>query len=276
VWFSADNFVLNIAQCACAALPRAGVPRWLQRFRGGAWALVAPLSIAVVVAAIELAPSTADVLTWVAFLLVPPGCALALAWAAHGGRPWLALLTAPLLALAWALPHDRAGQVATTLMIMGSAITLGRLLAGAAPLPLLKLGIYAMAAVDAYLVFSSKLQAPNAVLVAAEPGGGLPRLQSASFGTSGLGYGDFFAAAVVGGIIAAQRGPQLAAAAAMVAVSVAWDQLFLVYDVLPATVPPAIVLAGVELWRLARGRVAPSAWTRSGRATTSAAAPGAE
>jgi hypothetical protein len=252
LWWSTDNFVLTLAQAACLALPAAGVPRWLWRFRGGAWALVLPLSIAVVVAAIELLPSTADVLTWVALILVPPGCALALGWAAHGARPWLAVLAAPLLFVAWTMQDERAGQVATIILIAGSAVTVGRLLAGAAPLSLLKLGIVAMAAVDAWLVFSNRLQAPNAVLVAAVPAPGLPQLQSASFGTAGLGYGDFFAAAVVGGILAAERGPQLAATAALVAVSLAWDQLFLVYDVLPATIPPAIVLVVVELWRRRR------------------------
>jgi hypothetical protein len=244
--------VLNLAQAACIALPAAGLPAWAQRFRTPVWALVAPLSIAVVVVAIELLPWTADILTWVALLLVPPGCALALGWAMHGARPPLALLAAPLLALAWAVPDDRAGQVATTLLILGSAVTAGRLLAGVAPLSLLKLGIVAMAAVDAWLVFSNRLQAPNAVLVAAEPGAGLPQLQSAAFGTSSLGYGDFFAAAVVGAIVAAQCGPQLAATIAMVVVGLAWDQLFLVYDVLPATVPAATVLLGVELWRRRR------------------------
>jgi hypothetical protein len=109
-----------------------------------------------------------------------------------------------------------------------------------------------MAAVDAYLVFSNQLQAPNSVLVAAEPGLGLPQLQSASFGGAGLGYGDFFAAAVVGGILAAERVPQLIPAVAMVAIALCWDQLFLVYDVLPATIPPAIVLVGVEIWRSRR------------------------
>jgi hypothetical protein len=252
LWWSTDNFVLTLAQAACLALPAAGVPRWLWRFRGGAWALVLPLSIAVVVAAIELLPSTADVLTWVALILVPPGCALALGWAAHGARPWLAVLAAPLLFVAWTMQDERAGQVATVVLIAGSAVTVGRLLAGAAPLSLLKLGIVAMAAVDAWLVFSNRLQAPNAVLVAAVPAPGLPQLQSASFGTAGLGYGDFFAAAVVGGILAAERGPQLAATAALVVVSLAWDQLFLVYDVLPATIPPAIVLVVVELWRRRR------------------------
>jgi hypothetical protein len=252
VFFSTDNLVLVAAQAACVAAPGAGLPAWARRLRTPVWALVLPLSIAVVVVAIELAPSTADVLTWVALILVPPGCALALGWAARGARPMFAVLAAPLLALAWAYPGDRVGQAAATLLIAGSAVTLGRLLAGVAPLTLLKAGIVAMAAVDAYLVFSNKLQAPNAVLVAASPGPGLPQLQSASFGGAGLGYGDFFAAAVVGAILATERRHQLAAAAAMLAISLAWDQLFLIYDVLPATIPPAVTLLLFELTRRLR------------------------
>ncbi len=75
-----------------------------------------------------------------------------------------------------------------------------------------------MAVIDAILVFSNQLQAPNAVLVRAAPGLGLPQLQSAHFVHAGLGYGDFFAAAVVGAILAAEHGPRLAAAAAMLVV----------------------------------------------------------
>ena len=78
------------------------------------------------------------------------------------------------------------------------------------------------------------------------PGHGLPAAPVGLLRHSGLGYGDFFAAAVVGGILAAERGPQLAAALGMVAVSLCWDQLFLVYDVLPATIPPAVVLIAVS------------------------------
>ena len=37
----------------------------------------------------------------------------------------------------------------------------------------------------------------------------------------------------------------------MLVVTLAWDQLFLVYDMLPATIPPALVLIGVEVWRRA-------------------------
>jgi hypothetical protein len=259
MWFSADNLLLVAAQAACVALPAAGVPVWADRLRGRGWALVAPVSIAAVVAGIELAPSTADVLTWVAFLLVPVGCALALGWAMHGARAPLAAIAVPLLALAWAVPESRVGQLATTALIAGSAVTVGRLLAGAAPLTLLKAGVYAMAAIDAWLVFTNRLQPANAVLVAAAPAEGLPQLQSASFGGSGLGYGDFFVAGLVGGVLAMQRGPQLLAAVAVLAVSFLWDQLFLVYDVLPATIPPALVLLACEALRLRAERRSPAA-----------------
>jgi hypothetical protein len=250
MWFEADNMVLTAAQAACVALPAAGVPRALRRFRGGAWALVLPLCIVVVIVAINEVPQSADVLTWVALLLIPPGCALALGWAMRGARWWLAPLAVPLLALAWADQESRIGQVATILLIMGSCVTIGRLLGGAAPPLLLKLGLVAMAISDMILVFGNTLQAPNAVLVAAEPGAGLPQLQSASFHFASMGYGDFFAAGVLGGLLAIERRPQLIPALAVLVVSFFWDQLFLVVDTLPATVPPAIVLVGVEVWAL--------------------------
>jgi hypothetical protein len=250
MWFEADNMVLTAAQAACVALPAAGVPRALARFRGGAWALVLPLCIVVVIVAINEVPRSADVLTWVALLLIPPGCALALGWAMRGARWWLAPLAVPLLALAWADQESGIGQVATIVLIMGSCVTIGRLLGGAAPPLLLKLGLVAMAISDMILVFGNTLQAPNAVLVAAEPGAGLPQLQSASFHFASMGYGDFFAAGVLGGLLAIERRPQLIPAVAVFVVSFLWDQLFLVVDTLPATVPPAIVLVGVELWAL--------------------------
>jgi hypothetical protein len=44
----------------------------------------------------------------------------------------------------------------------------------------------------------------------------------------------------------------------MILVSLCWDQLFLVYDVLPATVPPALVLIGVEVLRRRRRETLPA------------------
>jgi hypothetical protein len=102
VWFSADNLVLILIQAACVALPAAGLPSSLSRFRGSGWALVLPVSILLAIGAISVLPGTADVITWIALIGVPIGAALALGWAARGARAPLALLAAPLLALAWA------------------------------------------------------------------------------------------------------------------------------------------------------------------------------
>jgi hypothetical protein len=255
MWFQLDNAALTAAQAACVALPAAGLPVALRRFTGGGWALVAPLSIAVVIALVAAIPTTAEVITWVALLLIPPGCALGLGWGMRGSRWWLASAVAPLLALAWADQHAPAGELATIVLIAGSCVLLGRLLAGATPMLLLKAGLVAMATVDAILVFGNQLQAPNAVLNAAAPGAGLPQLQYAALHGASMGYGDLLAAGVLGGLVALQRGPVLGAVVAFLVVSLAFDQLFLVVDTLPATVPPALVLVGLEAVR--RLRAAP-------------------
>src|SRR3954468_8010459 len=229
-------------QASLVALPAAGIPRRLQRFATARWALVLPLSIAVVVGAIAALPNVADVLTWVALILVPPGAALALGWAMRGARAPLALLAVPLLVLAWASQNSAAGELAGAALAALSCVTLGRLLAALAPAPLLVAGVVAMAVVDAILVFSHGLQAPNATLNAAAPAPGLPQLQYASLRGASMGYGDFFVAGVAGAVIAVQGRSALLAAALTFVCAAAWDLLFWVRDVLPATVPVAIAL----------------------------------
>jgi hypothetical protein len=244
--FIAADAVLISAQASLVALPAAGVPRWMRRFAGGWWALILPLSIAVVVGAIELIPETADALTWVALILIPPGAALALGWAMHGARWPYAALAAPLLILAWAdvngLPGDAAAAVLTAL----SCVTLGRILAGIVPVVWLKAGIVAMAIVDSILVFGNQLQAPNAVLNAAIPTPGAPQLQYLDLHYASIGYGDVFVAGILGGILAVERRAQWPAAALVLLCSILWDLLFFHYDTLPATVPVAAALVILE------------------------------
>ena len=181
---------------------------------------------------------------------MPPGCALALAWAAHGARPWAAALTVPLLAAALATPETPAGQLARIALIAGACITACRLLAGVAPLPLLKAGVVAMAAIDATFIFGHLSDHQNAQFATAVAAPGLPQLQIASLGTASCDFGDFFAASLVGAIVARERSGQLVAAAATFLVTQAFDQLFLFVDSLPATVPPAVVMLALEARRL--------------------------
>jgi hypothetical protein len=55
-------------------------------------------------------------------------------------------------------------------------------------------------------------------------------------------------AGVVGGILAADRRPQALAALATLIAAQAWNQLFLVVDSLPGTIPPAAVMLAFEVW----------------------------
>jgi hypothetical protein len=156
------------------------------------------------------------------------------------------VLVVPLLAVALAAPDDPLGRAARLLMIVGSCVTLGRLLAGAAPLLLLKAGVVAMATIDAVFIFGDFFGEQNARFDAAAPAGDLPRLQVADIGDTSTDYGDYFVSGLVGGILAAERRPQAAAAVAMFVVAQAFNQLFLVVDSLPGTVPPTIVMLAVE------------------------------
>jgi hypothetical protein len=247
VYFELDTSALDAAQALCVALPAAGLPAVLLRYGGRGWALVAPLSVVATVVAITAAAGSADVLTWIAFLLVPPGCALALGWAAHGARPWMAILVVPLLAAALAAPDDPLGHLGRLALIVGSCVTAGRLLAGATPLTLLKAGVFAMAAIDAVFIFGDFFGEQNAQFNAAAPAAGLPRLQVADLGDVSTDYGDFFVAGLVGAILAVERRPQALAALATLVLAQLFNQLFLVVDSLPGTVPPALVLLAFEV-----------------------------
>ncbi len=249
-WLS--DVALVGVQSALVGIPRGHAPARLdaiaQRLSGRGWALVPLASIVVVVLAIGAASATADGLAWLALLAVPPLAAAALGWTMRGGRPWLALLVVPLFALAWARRDALSGQAASVLLSALSCVTLGVLLTAVAPRGWLKAGIVAMAVVDAYLVGTQLLQPANDVLNAAAPPEHLPQLQRALFGDALIGYGDLFVAGVLGAIVAAEaleagaHDPPWRWALAVLVLALAFDLLFLVVDVLPATVPVALAL----------------------------------
>jgi len=261
-WLS-DACLVGV-QGALVALPRARVParveRLARRLSGRGWALVPLGSLLLVVVAIGAASAIADGLAWLALLAVPPLAAAALGATMRGARPALALLAVPLFALAWADRGGLAGEAAALALSALSCVTLGVLLAAVAPRGWLKAGIVAMALVDAYLVGTQLLQPANDVLNAAAPPAHLPQLQRALFGDALMGYGDLFVAALFGAIVAAERladGRDRAPwgwALATFAIALAFDLLFLVLDVLPATVPVALTLLLRERERRARTR----------------------
>jgi hypothetical protein len=211
-------------------------------------------SIIGVIFAIRYASSTATWLTYLALVAVPILAAVALGWLGRGARPWLALVAVGLFVVTWRTPYSLAGEAAGALLSGLSCVTLGVLLSAITPSRWLKLGIVAMACADTWLIASNQLQAPNNVLVAAKPSGGLPQLQSEQFGTVTLGYGDLFVAALLGGVYASRLRVQRIAAVLTLAVASVFDLLFLVVDNLPATVPVALALLIAEIG-LAGGRL---------------------
>lgn len=239
--------VLSLVQAALVAAPRAPHPQLVQRLQSRWWALVLPLSIVVVVAGISVESAGAELLTYLALIAVPPLAAVALAWLMRGGRPPLALAVLPLFAVAWASQGALAGEAAALALSALACVSLGWLIACGVPPRWLKLGIYLMAAVDAWLIAADLLQGPNAVLNAASPLADLPRLQFASFGSAVMGFGDIFIAATLGALLASDRRLQLRGAALAALICLGFDLLFFAVDQLPATVPIALTLAAVEL-----------------------------
>ncbi len=245
--FALSISVLSLVQAALVAAPRIASTPLLAGLRNRWWALVLPLSIAVVISVIALDAAFAHFLTYLALVAVPPLAALALAAIVRGGsRPPLALLAIPLFALAWAARGSLSGQAAALALSALACVSLGWLLACVVPGRWLKLGIYAMAAIDAWLVASDLLQGPNAVLNAVSPGS-LPRLQFVSFGSAVMGFGDLFVAATLGALLTRDRHLQLTGAALAAAIGLAFDLLFFAVDELPATVPIALTLAALEI-----------------------------
>jgi hypothetical protein len=239
---------LSLVQAALVAAPRAPYPALAQRLQSRWWALVLPLSIVVVVSAIALESASAELLTYLALVAVPPLAAAALAWLVRGGRPPLALAVTPLFASAWIAQEGSLARETAALVLSALAcVSLGWLIACGVPSRWLKLGIYLMAAVDAWLIASDLLQGPNAVLNAAAPVADLPRLQFASFGSAVMGFGDLFVAATLGALLASNRSLQLRGAALAAVICPGFDLLFFAVDQLPATVPIALTLAVLEL-----------------------------
>jgi hypothetical protein len=254
--FPVSIATLSLLQAVLVALPRPRRFAWLDAFRSPWWALVPALSIVVVIGVVAWEGESATALSWLALVAVPPFAALALGWLVRGGQPLWALAVAPLFALAWASPDSLAGETAATTLTALGCLGLGWLLVSVAPARWLKLGIYAMAVVDTWLVAADLLQGPNAVLTAAAPSA-LPRLQVVHFGDAVMGFGDLFVAATLGCLLAFNRRLQLRAAALVAAIALAFDLLFFAVDTLPATVPVALTLALIELWdrRASKGTV---------------------
>jgi hypothetical protein len=259
--FAVSISLLGLVQAALVALPgrMPSLPWGLAELSSRWWALVPAGSIVVVIAAVNFYAGSATFLTYLALVGVPPLAALSLGLLVRGARPAWALAVVPLFALAWAAPDALAGEAAATALSGLACIALGWLLVSVVPALWLRLGIYAMAAIDTWLVATDLLQGPNSVLSVASPAAELPRLQAVSFGSARMGFGDLFVAALVGCLLATSADRpktsdtegfsahrQMFGAVLVGLLALAFDLLFFAVDSLPATVPVAVALAIVQ------------------------------
>jgi hypothetical protein len=259
--FAISISLLGLVQAALVALPGRLPALDLTGLRSRWWALLPAGSIVVVIGVIDLYEDSATALSYLALVAVPPLAAFALARLVRGARSAWAAAAVALFAIAWAGEGSLSGDVAATALSGLACVTLGWLLVLVVPERLLRLGVYAMAFVDACLVSADLLQAPNSVLTTAAPVSNLPSLQAVHLGDARMGFGDLFVAALVGCMLAApaargrggERGDlQLLAATLVAVLALCFDLLFFAVDELPATVPVAVALALARRWTALR------------------------
>jgi hypothetical protein len=256
---------LLVTQAALVCGPRPGLPSRVQRLRRGLWSWVMPVSLGGTIALVAADPGLAQVYGWVAVIGIPllavPSIVVLLEHrhrVQRHGELWIWLVglacSLALLVFAWTSHAGLPAQAAAIALTALSTSTLAAYLSSVTPVSWLKVGVLTLAALDAVLVSAQLLQGPNNTLNAATPGAHLPHLQVAVFGSAVMGYGDLFIAAVFGNIIVSdarlsQRIRPWQGAVLVLCCAAAFDALFLVVDVLPATVPIAVALLLLE-WKL--------------------------
>lgn len=243
---------LAAIQGALVALPCPTALERLRRLRSPLWTIVPPGALLVGTFGVLALPSLATGLAALAAIATPAMAAIAVAAVVHGRRRCLLVLPAALGAAA-VLASGWPGQLAASLVVALACLTLGAALASVTPGRWLRLGVFSMAAVDVLLLGAGVGQPSAALLNDAMADGPLPAFHHAELGTMSKDYPDLVLAAVVGGIVAGQP-TQVRTAIVVGILAAAYGGLFAVADMLPATVPTALVLALVEWGPVARSR----------------------
>ncbi len=202
-------------------------------------------------------PAAVGYVTTLAAFAVP---VLALVAVLHVRRAALPLaMASPLLWLAaWKLPLGPWADLATDLLIVLAAVTLGRLTGWIAPRPALVVGVLIATVVDIWQVATVQVQPVAQALASAVPPRGLPALQQLEMAGASMGWGDAYLAAIVGAIVAASARATIVATLATAVAGLAFGLLFSVIDLLPATVPVAVGLLAAGVVEHQRVR----AWVR--------------
>ena len=251
--------VLATIEGALVVLPSRRALGRLTRLRSPAWAAAGPAALIVGTFGVLALPPFAIGLAVLAMIATPVLSAIAVVAVVHGRRR--ALLLVPLmLGLAAVAGRGWTGDLAASLLTALGCLTLGAAVVRLTPTRWLLVGVLTMAAVDILLLATHVGQPAAELLKGALESSPLPVFHRAHLGPMSKDYPDLVLAAVVGSIFAG-RGIQHRAAAAVTILAAAFGLLFAVADMLPATVPLAVVVAFTE-WG---PRLSPVARTRLAR-----------
>ena len=231
-------------------LPAAGLPAWAARFRGRWWAAVLPVSIVVVIVAVSSCRRRPTSLAWIALIGVPIGvrarprlgrAGSRLHWRSWPRRSWSRPGSSRTPGSASSPPRSgrRFGDHPRPADGRGHA---ARLAQGWCLRPRPRRrdpGLLRQPRESRIRCSWRRPPAPTS-RSSSRPGSG--RCRSATETSSSPASSGASSRPRV-----APGSRWAAAGAATLILSLAWDQLFLVYDELPATIPPALALLFVEL-----------------------------
>ena len=245
---SAEAVIAYVALAAIegmlVALPSATALGRLRRLRSPLWALVPPAALLFGTFGLLAFPSLATGLALLAAIATPALAAIAVVAVIHGRHP--SLLVVPLLLGAIAVVGSGwLGQLAASLLVALGCLTVGAALVAVAPGRWLHLGVLCVCVVDVLMLVLGVGQPSAALLDHALDSGPLPTFHRAHLGPITKDYPDLVLAAVLGGIVAG-RAIQQRTAVLVGILAAAYGGLFAVADMLPATVPTALVLILVE------------------------------
>jgi hypothetical protein len=244
VSYAIEYVALALIQGAIVALPHPAALERLGRLRSPAWALIAPGSLLFGTFGVLGLPPLASALALPAAIATPVLAAIAVVAVVHGRQRRL-LLVPLALGVAAAAGSGWPGELAASLLTALGCLTLGAALVRLTPARWLYLGVLSMVAVDVLLLAVGVGQ-PAAALIREALGSTIqPALDRAELGHFSTDYPDLVLATVLGAIVA-ERAVQQPAALLVAISAAAYGGLFAFADMLPTTVPLALVLVLVE------------------------------
>ena len=237
--------VLAALQGVLVILPRpVGSAVWA-RLRSRGWTVVLPGALMVGTFGVLAVPHGAAGLAVLAAATTPVLVGVAVMGVVRGRR-WLWIAVLPVLAAGAVTHQSWPSALATSALTALGCLAVGAALVRLTPLPWLAGGIAAMCILDVALLATGVGQPAAHQLDSALSQSPLPEFHRAQVGSVSKDYPDLVLAAVLGAALAGNT-RQLTAAMLVAVLSAANGLLFLIADMLPATVPVGIAAAVVVL-----------------------------